>query len=256
MLDADPVRLTQIFANLLNNAAKYTDDGGLIEIRAEHSNGVAMVSVRDTGIGIAEDMLPRVFDLFAQIDRKLDRAQEGLGIGLALVRSLVELHGGRVEAYSDGAGLGSEFIVYLPLAKTEPSALAVDEQVQSTIAPVRILVTDDNIDAADSLALILESWGNEVRVAYNGPAALELIDGFAPAVIMLDLGMPGMNGYEVARHIRQSSNHKDILLIALTGWGQSEDLRRTREAGFDLHLTKPVNTQELSKLLLEHSEAT
>jgi signal transduction histidine kinase/DNA-binding response OmpR family regulator len=249
MLDADPVRLTQVFANLLNNAAKYTDAGGRIAIHAERKNSEAVVSVRDTGIGISSDMLPRVFDLFTQVDQMLDRARGGLGIGLALVRSLVELHGGRVEARSDGLGQGSEFVVHLLLAKIESADLVVNEKSPLPLSPVRILVTDDHTDAADSLALMLTSWGNEVRVAYNGPATLELISSFVPAVVLLDLGMPGMSGYEVAGHIRQSPDHENMRLIALTGWGQLEDRRRTREAGFDHHLTKPVDIHELQKLL-------
>ncbi|WP_139559712.1 ATP-binding protein [Methylotetracoccus oryzae] len=251
-LEADPSRLVQIFSNLLNNAAKYTDAGGQISITAERQGSEVAVSVRDTGIGIPAEMLPKVFDLFAQVDRTLGRAQGGLGIGLALVRRLVEMHGGRVDVRSDGAGQGSEFLVHLPLA-VEPT-VGIESPAASRAASIgvsagRLLVVDDSRDAADTLALLLQTSGAEVRVAYDGPSALKVVSEFKPAAVLLDLGMPGMDGYETARRIRELPGGTEMVLIALTGWGQDDDRRRTREAGFDHHLVKPVNFSLLQTLL-------
>ncbi|MGZ8245483.1 PAS domain S-box protein [Methylomagnum sp.] len=251
-LDADPVRLAQVFANLLNNAAKYTEPGGRIQITAERQGGVAVVSIRDSGVGIPVEMLPRVFDLFAQVDRSLGRAQGGLGIGLALVRNLVEMHGGRVEAHSEGMGRGAEFKVRLPLAATRP--LAADGPQTPAVEPGpsrRLLVVDDNRDAADSLALLLDALDYDVRVAYDGSTALDILGAFKPAVVLLDIGMPGMDGYETARRVRRHPAGQDVTLIALTGWGQEEDRRRTQAAGFDHHLVKPVDIERLQSLLAE-----
>lgn len=250
LVDADPVRLIQVFANLLNNAAKYMEPGGVILLTVRRENTTAIVSVRDFGAGIPAEALPRVFDLFTQIDRTLGRAQGGLGIGLALVQRLVELHGGRVEVRSEGIGQGSEFIVYLPLTEFCPTDSA--ESGNTTLTQHlsrRLLVVDDNRDAADSLALLLESLHIEVRVAYTGPAALETLEGFQPDVVLLDLGMPVMDGYEVARQIRKQPRFQNITLIALTGWGQEEARRNSRAAGFDHHLTKPANIDALKTLL-------
>lgn len=248
LIDADPVRLAQVFANLVNNAAKYTDSGGRIRIEAERRGGEVAVSVSDSGRGIPADMLPRVFDLFAQIDRDLGRSQGGLGIGLALVRSLVEMHGGRVEARSDGPGQGSEFVVHLPLIAT-PAAIVAEPEAPPACAALRILLVDDNRDAADSLGMLLETLGAEVKVVYDGPAGLEALDAFKPRAVLLDLGMPGMDGYETARLLRLSPSGRETTLIALTGWGQDEDQRRTRQAGFDHHLVKPVDIAELQAVL-------
>jgi two-component system CheB/CheR fusion protein len=257
-LEADPTRLAQVFLNLLNNAAKYTDPGGRIWLTAELAGNEVLVRVRDTGIGIPADMLPRVFDLFTQADRTLERSQGGLGIGLSLVRSLVEMHGGTVAAHSDGPGKGSEFIVRLPLLlpgeQGEWSTVghgvvagALLGAPRSTLG--RILVVDDNCDAADSLGLLLEYLGHEVQVAHDGPSALAASRTQRPAVVLLDIGMPGMDGYEVARELRARPELEGLVLIALTGWGQEEDRQRTRAAGFDHHLLKPVDLAAIQGLL-------
>jgi CheY-like chemotaxis protein len=212
--------------------------------------------VRDTGIGIPADMLPRVFDLFVQVDHATTRAQGGLGIGLTLVKNLVELHGGAVEAHSDGLGLGSEFVVYLPLATGRPTPIQGGPTGNGPPGPARgtgrrLLVVDDNRDAADSLALLLRLQGHQVRVAHDGPSALEAAQGERPEVIFLDLGMPGMDGYEVARRIQQTPGLEGVRLVALTGWGQQEDRRRTAGAGFVRHLVKPVEPTALEAVLAE-----
>jgi CheY-like chemotaxis protein len=214
----------------------------------------AVLRVRDTGIGIAPEMLPKVFELFVQVDHATTRAQGGLGIGLTLVRSLVEMHGGTVEARSDGPGKGSEFVVRLPLAAT-PGAVPGGEAGggnPADLAPPpahRLLVVDDNVDAAESLAVLLRLQGHEVRVAHDGPGALSLVGVYRPEVVFLDLGMPGMDGYEVARRLRRQFGPGDVRLAALTGWGQPEDRRRSQEAGFDLHLVKPVDPTTLEQVL-------
>jgi PAS domain S-box-containing protein len=253
-VEADPTRLEQVLTNLLNNAAKYTDPGGRIGLTAERAGDEVVVRVRDTGIGIAPGMLPRIFDLFVQAERRLDRAQGGVGIGLTLVKKLVELHGGRIEAASGGLGQGSEFVVSLPaLADERPCERGrAAEQGEAAALPCRrILVVDDNQDAADSLGLLLRLAGQDVRTAYDGPSALDQVQAFRPALVFLDIGMPGMDGYEVARRLRQQSDLKDVVLVALTGWGQEEDRRRSREAGFDRHLVKPVEPSALEALLAD-----
>jgi PAS domain S-box-containing protein len=250
VVDADPVRISQVFANLLNNAAKYTEPGGRIQLSAQREGAEAVVSVSDTGAGIPTEMLPRVFDLFTQIDHNLGRAMDGVGIGLALVRSLVTLHGGRVEARSDGPGRGAEFIVRLPLIETHSdNAIKEGSPMSTPSVSRRILVVDDNRDVADSLVMLLECLGAEVRVAYDGPSAVEAVSEFAPEIALVDIGMPGMDGYETARRIRERPQGRELVLIALTGWGQEEDRRRTREVGFDRHLVKPVNDDVLQELL-------
>jgi len=251
MLDADPVRISQVLANLLNNAAKYTPKGGQIWLTVRREGSTVALSVRDAGVGIATEMLSRVFDLFAQADRTYDRAQGGLGIGLTLVRSLVEMHGGSVEANSDGPGHGSEFIVRLPLAV---GRLAVPEKQPTdslceSVAGRRVLVVDDSSDAADSLKMVLQLLGADVRSSNDGAAALEALETHRPAIVLLDIGMPGMDGYEVARRMRQLSIGQEAILIALTGWGQKEDRRRSKDAGFDHHLVKPVDFGALQALL-------
>jgi signal transduction histidine kinase/ActR/RegA family two-component response regulator len=245
-IDGDPVRLAQIFANLLNNAAKYTEACGRITLSVRRDGATAIVSVKDTGAGIPADMLPRVFDLFTQIDRQPERSQGGLGIGLTLVKSLVELHGGAVEARSDGDGRGSEFIVRLPLAAAGATAAAVAAPPEDPIAMHRrVLVVDDNHDAAESLALLLKLMGADVHVAYSGPDALTALRARRPDLALVDIGMPGMDGHEVARRIRQQPEFRDVTLVALTGWGQQEDRSRSRAAGFDHHLIKPVGIAAL-----------
>lgn len=249
-LEADPVRLAQVITNLLNNAAKYTDKGGRIWLAARREGPSAVISVRDNGRGIPATMLPRVFDLFAQASGGYNRAQGGLGIGLTLVRSLVQLHGGIVEARSQGEGLGSEFIVQLPLeaivqAEGTPGPSGSTDADRTR----RILIVDDNRDAADSLGVLLTLLGTETRTAYDGRTALEALDEFRPSVILLDLGMPGMDGCEVARRTRQHPYGRHATLVALTGWSQERDRHESHEAGIDHHLVKPVDLDELRLLL-------
>jgi CheY-like chemotaxis protein len=249
-VDGDPVRLSQVVLNLLNNAAKYTPEEGKIRLAVEKIGGEVLIRVMDTGIGIPADLLPRVFDLFTQGDRSLDRSEGGLGIGLTLVRRLVEMHGGSVEAYSEGPGLGSEFLVRLPLL-TVPQELPGGEatELPQQKGPRRVLLIDDNRDAAESMTVLLELWGHEVRIAYNGPDALSVAAEFRPDAALLDIGLPGMNGYEVASRLRELPGWREVMLVAVTGYGQDEDLRRSREAGFDHHLTKPVEPATLQDLL-------
>jgi PAS domain S-box-containing protein len=245
-LEGDPVRLAQVLANLLNNAAKYTEDAGRIELRAWREGEQAVVSVRDTGLGIAPELLPRLFDMFSRGNRETARSQGGLGIGLALARRLAEMHEGTLEAHSDGPGRGSEFVLRLPLADGVPLIDDLTAAAADDLAGMRVLVVDDNVDAGDSIALLLRQLGAQVRVLRDGASALAAFDEFAPTVAILDIGMPGMNGYEVARRIRARADGAAVRLLALTGWGQEEDRRRAREAGFDHHLIKPA---ELSVLL-------
>jgi signal transduction histidine kinase/DNA-binding response OmpR family regulator len=250
-VEGDPVRLAQVLGNLLNNAAKYTEEGGRIWLTAERSGPEAVFRVRDTGIGIPPDMLPSVFELFTQVDRSLDRSQGGLGIGLTLVHRLVEMHAGRVEAHSAGPNRGSEFVVRLPALapdQAQPSGNGAEPALAKAAAR-RLLVVDDNQDAADSLALLLGTAGHEVRVYTDGPAALAAADNFRPDMVLLDIGLPGMSGYEVAQRLRSRPGHEGVLLVALTGYGQDEDVRRSREAGFDHHLVKPADFEVLNKLL-------
>jgi signal transduction histidine kinase/CheY-like chemotaxis protein len=251
LVDADPVRLAQVFTNLLNNAAKYTDAGGQISLTVTEEVHELVVTVRDSGTGIPSDMIQHVFELFVQVEQSPDRVQGGLGIGLTLVKSLVEMHGGRVRARSDGIGKGSEFVVWLPRALPTHQVVAHTNGT-SAQRPVRrrVLVVDDNRDAADSLAVVLRMLGADVRVEYSGPDALCALDVYQPAVTLLDIGMPGMDGIEVARRIRENPRHHRMTLIALTGWGQKEDIRRTREAGFEHHLIKPADVGALQELLL------
>ncbi|HTO55201.1 MAG TPA: PAS domain S-box protein [Myxococcota bacterium] len=251
-LDADSVRLAQVLSNLLNNAAKYTEEGGRIWLRAERRGRFAVLSVRDTGVGIPPAMQPRVFDLFTQVDRTLGRAQGGLGIGLALVKRLVEMHGGSVAVESAGWGAGSEFTVRLPLLVGDAES-AAETTPPPAIARAssrrRFLVVDDNQDAADSLAVLLRLQGIDAEVAYDGPSALELMKRKRPEVVVLDLGMPGMDGYEVAAEIRADAELRDTVLVALTGWGQPDHRQKTAESGFDRHLVKPVELSELQALV-------
>jgi PAS domain S-box-containing protein len=251
VLEADKVRLTQVFANLLNNAARYTEPGGAIELMVRREGQDAVVAVRDTGIGIPGDQLPRVFDMFAQLHRDSARGLGGLGIGLTMVRSLVELHGGSVQVASDGPGRGSQFTVRLPLpaGPTATAAPATQETARAPLSGRRVLIVDDNRDAADSLAMLLEADGARVSVAYDGPHALAVADAFMPHAVLLDLGMPGMDGYEVAQRLQRNPALADTRLIALTGWGQESDRRATSACGFDHHLTKPVDIQALGDLL-------
>jgi signal transduction histidine kinase/CheY-like chemotaxis protein len=250
-LDADPVRLTQVFSNILNNACRYTPSGGRIDVIAERVGDDAVVRVLDTGIGIPDDRLLNIFDMFSQVDRSLERSQRGLGIGLHLVKRLVELHGGEATAQSAGLGKGSEITVKLPLATDAlhaappaPSALELTQ-----VPARRILVVDDNVDAAQSLAMLLDVCGHETHIAHDGPDAVEAAERLRPDVILLDIGLPRMNGFEACRQIRQRPWSKDVVIIALTGWGQDVDRRRSQESGFDHHVVKPVEHAALVKLL-------
>jgi len=250
-LRGDSMRLAQVFANLLNNAAKYTDHGGQIWLTAKRVGPTAVVTVRDNGIGLPEDMLPTVFDMFMQADRSANRSQGGLGIGLTLVKSLVELHGGTISVHSDGPGQGSEFTVRLPVAtETKTKSRQPASAADASRAPSRrVLVVDDNKDAAVSLAMLLKFLGTDVDTANDGQAALAVMETNRPDVVLLDIGMPGMDGFEVARRIRERHDWDGVVLIALTGWGQTEDRNRTRAAGFDHHLVKPADITTLQSLL-------
>jgi signal transduction histidine kinase len=248
---ADATRITQVVGNLLTNAAKYTEEGGRITLALEEPNGDAVIRVTDTGTGIPADMLPKVFELFTQVDRTLDRSQGGLGIGLTLVKSLVEMHDGTVAAHSGGVGKGSEFVVRLPKMPADQVALSRPKNgTDFADGPRhRILVVDDNVDAGESLGQLLQFSGHQVVVAHSGPKAIEVSRAFQPRVALLDIGLPGMDGYELARSLRAEPFGPELLLIALTGYGQDEDRRRTREAGFDHHLTKPADPKVLVKIL-------
>jgi signal transduction histidine kinase len=261
-LEADPVRLEQIICNLLNNAAKYTEPGGQIQLSAEliREDGkpteVVALRVRDNGMGIPPDMLDRIFGLFTQVSRSLaSTSQWGLGIGLTLVRNLVEMHRGTVQAMSAGPGQGSEFVVRLPLL--QESAIEKGRALQSTPVAASharpgsraVLVVEDSTDLAESMALLLGLWGYDVRVAHSGPAALAAVSDHPPDVVLLDIGLPEMNGYQVAEALRQRTETKNVMLVALTGYGQEGDRRRALEAGFNCHLTKPVDPQALREML-------
>jgi len=252
-LEADATRLAQLLLNLLHNAAKFTERGGCIWVNAGQEGEAVVIRVQDTGIGIPADMLPHVFEMFTQGDRSLEHTRSGLGIGLSLVRALVEMHEGTVEAHSAGPGCGSEFVVRLPLPAQKPQDHPRQEpQDGERAAPSRgwrILVVDDSKDSAEILARLLNLRGNSVRTAYDGPSALETAAAFQPNVVLLDIGLPGMNGYEVAKRIREQPQLQNVVLIALTGWGQEADRRRSHEAGFDHHLVKPVGFAALQRLL-------
>lgn len=252
-VDADRVRLTQVFMNLLNNAAKYTPDSGQIWLNVEPAGDTVEVRVKDTGLGIAPENLPRLFELFYQVDRSFTRSEGGLGLGLTLVHRLVELHGGKVEARSAGVNRGSEFIVRLPVlenkSNTIESAEIHDNGAVAAIRCRRILVADDFPQSAETLAQLLRREGFEVRVAQDGVEAFQTAAEFRPDVIVIDIAMPKLNGYEAARKIRAQSWGGEIMLIALTGWGQQQDRQRTQDAGFNAHLTKPVNYNTIMELL-------
>jgi CheY-like chemotaxis protein len=254
-LIGDETRLEQVVANLLNNAAKYTRPDGHINLSARREGEELEVRVKDTGIGMKEDILSRVFDLFAQADHSLERTEGGLGIGLTLVRSLVEMHGGSIMAKSSGLGEGSEFIVRLPLSNELPAPTSdTSPECGSTGSrSLRVLVVDDHRDSAWSTAQVLESLGHETSVVHDGPAALEMVSANVFDIILLDIGLPGMDGYQVAERIREIHGRKRPHLVALTGYGQDEDLVRSRKVGFDQHLVKPVMLETLHSLL-ENSE--
>jgi PAS domain S-box-containing protein len=248
---ADPLRVAQVLSNLLTNAAKYTDPEGQIRLSADCQPDHLLIRVTDSGVGINPENLPRIFEMFSQVQPPMHGSEGGLGIGLALAKGLVELHGGSIEASSAGLGRGSEFAVRLP----RTSKISVRDAKSTTVpAPAkvkrrRVLVADDNRDSAETLAMLLRVEGHEVVIAHDGSAALAAFGGFAPDIVLLDIGMPGPNGYEVARQIRQARSRAEVRLIAITGWGQEGDKERAYAAGFDHHLTKPVDTRQLSELL-------
>ncbi|MGE3808240.1 MAG: ATP-binding protein [Gemmataceae bacterium] len=249
LLKADPTRLAQVFSNLLNNSAKYTEKGE-IHLSVQADNGLALVRVRDTGIGIPADKLDEIFEMFTQVDRSLERARGGLGIGLTLAKRLVEMHGGSILVASAGSGHGSEFTVRLPLAAPPEAAAAVAAvEAVTPLAAQRILVVDDNVDAAQSLTMLLRMYGHEVRTVHDGESALAEAERFRPRVVFLDLGLPLLNGYEVARRLREADWSRDLLLVAVTGWGQDDDREKSRAAGIDHHFVKPVDLRDLDKLL-------
>jgi PAS domain S-box-containing protein len=251
MLRADPLRLSQVFSNLLHNAAKYTDPGGRIELTGTIDGGTLSVSVKDDGIGLPPEALIRVFTLFSQWEGANTRAEGGMGIGLALAKGIVELHGGTIEARSEGYGRGSEFIVHLPLVAAESDSAPHPDSdgAASSTDRRRVLIADDNRDASDSLAMLLEAVGHEVRVAYDGIAALSIARTFRPEMVLLDIDMPGLDGYAVAKALRGEPWGADLTIVAITGWGNEKDRRRALAAGFDLHLTKPVEPDAIRSLL-------
>jgi CheY-like chemotaxis protein len=253
-LNADSVRLAQVFTNLLDNAAKYTHRQGHIALRVGQEGSKVAVQVTDNGIGIAPDQLSHLFDMFYQVDRSYEQSQGGLGIGLTLVRRLVEMHGGTVEAHSAGRNQGSEFTVRLPISPAQHEEEKRLEPCQEILAANRrILVVDDYGESAETLADLLRLDGNEVEIAHDGWEAVEAAAHFRPAVVLLDVAMPKLNGYDAARRIREQTWGKKIVLIAVTGWGQARDRQRSREAGFDAHLTKPVDYPALVRMLAELS---
>lgn len=250
-LYVDATRVGQIVLNLLTNAAKYTEDGGNIELTARRDGQRVIISVRDDGVGIPPEKLPEMFRLFAQGDRSLARSEGGLGIGLTIVRKLAEMHGGNIQARSDGPGKGSEFVLELPLAR-KPTTAASREAEKAQFTAVkgnRILVVDDNVDTAHSMVWLLKTLGNEVHAAHSGPAALEAAHAFQPHFVLLDIGLPGMDGYQVASALRRYEAHKDTVIIAVSGYGQEDDRRRSQAAGFDHHLVKPVDLDSLITLM-------
>jgi PAS domain S-box-containing protein len=250
-VEGDATRLTQVVTNLLDNAVKYTDPGGRIWLSAEQEGEDAVIRVRDTGIGIAREVLPRIFEMFTQAGASVERSHGGLGVGLALVDRLVRLHGGRVTATSGGAGAGSEFTIRLPLAevsrKSPAAGIPVAASARSTRC--RILVVDDNVDSVDSLAVLLGIMGHEVASAHDGKEGLQIAEKFHPQVAILDIGLPRMNGYDLAQRLRREPWAKDLVLVALTGWGLDEHRERSSQSGFDHHLTKPVNLDTLQMIL-------
>lgn len=250
-VDGDFTRLAQVFSNLLNNAAKFTPPGGRIALTVAADNGMTKVTVVDNGIGIPSPLLPRVFDMFRQLQDFRDRTQGGLGIGLTLAKRLLELHGGSIEVMSDGLGRGSTFVATLPSASAAPTPLAAENAgVTHASARRRILIAEDNVDAAEMMRLMLEMNGHDVKVAVDGEEAVDVASAFKPHIAFLDIGMPRMDGYEIARRIRDALGPR-VVLVALTGWGQDEDKRRSLDAGFDHHLTKPPELDLIERIIRE-----
>jgi two-component system CheB/CheR fusion protein len=261
-VNGDPIRLEQVISNLLDNASKYTNPGGRIAVSLRKTNGEAILSVRDNGIGLAPDTLEEIFGLFSQIARSSDHAGEGLGIGLTLIRRVLDLHGGRIEARSAGLGQGSEFTVRLPLIPVPDESLpsvGVNEakpRAGAAAVPRRVLIVDDNEDAGESLLLLVRSWGHEGIYAADGASAIAVAEKFEPETALIDIGMPGMNGYQLARHLRAIPRYADLHLVAMTGFGWEEDRKAALAAGFDSHLVKPVALDKLEVLLANGSMKT
>lgn len=249
ILDADPVRLTQIFSNLMTNAIKFTDHGGRIELRVVRVEHAVEISVRDSGIGIEPEYLPHLFERFSQSPTAIERGGGGLGLGLALTRRLIEKHGGTIRASSGGPGQGSEFVVRLPISEAPASEAQELRAEAGDPRSLRVLVADDNADAAESLDMLLRAHGCEVRLVHDGEAAVLESSGFRPDIVFLDIGMPRMDGYEACRRIRESPSGHEMVLVALTGWGQDRDRRRSAEAGFDRHMTKPADPESVLSML-------
>jgi CheY-like chemotaxis protein len=255
VVEGDAIRLAQVAGSLLSNACKYTNKGG-VWVVVEREGDTAVVRVRDCGIGISAEDLPHVFDMFMQIDHSLERSGSGLGIGLTLVKTLVELHGGTVQGHSDGLGLGSEFVMRLPMAAAGvdtagPPAAGEIAETATVRARRRILVVDDNRNAAESLAQLLQLSGHETHLAHDGLGAVEAAATFRPDLVLLDIGLPKLNGYDAGRRMREAAWGKDMVMVALTGWGQDEDRQKSAAAGFDAHLVKPVAPETLTKLLAD-----
>jgi CheY-like chemotaxis protein len=250
-VNADPTRVEQVIVNLLSNAAKFTDKGGKIDVSLKRELNHAVLRVRDSGIGIAPETLPHIFDLFAQADRSLERSQGGLGVGLSIVHKLVEMNGGTVEARSEGIGKGAEFVVRLPVVaapgeQPAPPDAAIEQPREPTL---RVLVVDDNIDGCTMLASLLRLRKYGVQMAHTGPVALAIAKAWRPDVVLLDIGLPQLDGYEVARRLRADPALENVKLVATTGYGNEKDLQLAREAGFDAHLLKPIDLQDVEKLL-------
>ncbi len=248
-IDGDMVRLSQVFSNLLNNAAKYTKRGGQISISAAREGEEVVIHIADNGIGISPELLPRVFDMFLQADSAIERSHGGLGIGLTLVKKLVEMHDGRVEAFSEGENKGSDFVVTLPASPMQASEGSDSEKNKpGKTAAVRVLVVDDNIDSARTLGWMLELQGHEVQLAFDAKEAMAAAEKFQPSIVMMDIGLPGMTGYELCPAMRKMPGMEDAVFIAQTGWGQEKHVRQSREAGFDHHLIKPVELNKLEQV--------
>jgi PAS domain S-box-containing protein len=255
-LFADPARLAQVFGNVLNNSCKYMEPGGRIQLTAKRQRGQVVVKIRDTGVGIPRDNLEQIFEKFVQVHRTLERSQGGIGLGLTLVRRLIELHGGTVEALSDGVGRGSEFVIRLPaLSPDTVSTHPTQAARQAPSAKRRVLIVEDSADTSELLSLLLSMAGNETQIACDGLSAVELAGRFLPDVVLIDLGLPKLDGYQVCRRILEEPWGRNILMVAVTGWGQEEDRRKSREAGFDHHLVKPVDAAHLLELLAQASPA-
>jgi CheY-like chemotaxis protein len=251
VLDADPVRIEQILVNMLHNAAKYTPEEGEISLTYGREGDQAVIRVVDNGIGIAPEHIHEVFDLFMQVDSSLERSLGGLGIGLTLVKSLAELHGGTAEAHSAGIGKGSEFVVRLPANPLHHSTAVRSIDGTSQFGPLRVLIVDDSQDTSESLARLLKTMGHETRTAATGERAIEIVNGFRPALALFDIGLPVRNGFEVARRLRAEPEHRNLVIIAVSGYGKDDDMYRAREAGFDDYAVKPITLDRLKKILAQ-----